>query len=150
MDITTGIKIWLTRFENKDIRKNVIFQLSTTTRFLHSVDFYGVDLYVTSRQTMYSWISLSVKHVWYTMIHWVNIVIKQQNLRGFISRWQTMMIIIVIHSKTALYLTTSHSHNSQITPQACVPPTPIAACLPRPWPETDAYLPHGKFYFHKS
>ena len=33
IDIATGIKIWVNSFENKDTRKNMIFQINTTTRF---------------------------------------------------------------------------------------------------------------------
>ena len=39
IDIATGIKIWVTRFENKDIRQNMIFQINTTTRFCKALVF---------------------------------------------------------------------------------------------------------------
>ena len=37
--IATGIKIPVPSFENKDIRKNTIFQINTTTRFSNALVF---------------------------------------------------------------------------------------------------------------
>ena len=46
IDIATGIKIQMTSFENKDIRKSVIFQINTATRFFKAFVF-TVYIYVT-------------------------------------------------------------------------------------------------------
>ena len=53
-----------------------------------------------------------------------------------------MTIIIAIHNENSTF--SNHKPLSNYSSQASVPHTAIHECLPRLWPETDAYIPHGK------
>ena len=67
IDVATGIKIYATSFENKNIRKNMIFQVDTTKRFFfQSVGFYSEGFVDSSFDFIWHLLLLVANGKWLT------------------------------------------------------------------------------------